>query len=215
MLPPDPYGAAPGGPMETLEVAMRRWAYLLIFLVACKTTPDGPPQDPDNPDAMITVSAKELEPIEEFVFKQAKVLVAPMIRVEMSTQYFEERVAVLRDFRYVEKRESMLPDGTRTLVLTNINEGQKTNIDPSLLPQISFGQGLQIRAYERLVLFVRPSRDKNRPIYLHVQAVGHNADVQMWSGGKLRFDGHRRLSLQAELIWDEDWDRYRFRGNVG
>ena len=194
---------------------MRRWAYLLIFLVACKTTPDGPPQDPDNPDAMITVSAKELEPIEEFVFKQAKVLVAPMIRVEMSTQYFEERVAVLRDFRYVEKRESMLPDGTRTLVLTNINEGQKTNIDPSLLPQISFGQGLQIRAYERLVLFVRPSRDKNRPIYLHVQAVGHNADVQMWSGGKLRFDGHRRLSLQAELIWDEDWDRYRFRGNVG
>ena len=193
---------------------MRRWAYLLIFLAACKGTPQGP-EDPDNPDAMITVSAKELEPIEEFVFKQRKVLAAPLIRVEMSTQYFEERVAVLRDFRYVEKRESMLPDGTRTLVLTNINEGQKTNIDPSLLPQISFGQGLQIRAYERLVLFVRPSRDKNRPIYLHVQAVGHNADVQMWSGGKLRFDGHRRLSLQAELIWDEDWDRYRFRGNVG
>ena len=193
---------------------MRRWAYLLIFLVACKGTPQGP-EDPDNPDAMITVSAKELEPIEEFVFKQRKLLAAPMIRVEMSTQYFEERVAVLRDFRYVEKRESMQPDGTRTLVLTNINEGQKTNIDPSLLPQISFGQGLQIRAYERLVLFVRPSRNKNRPIYLHVQAVGHNADVQMWSGGKLRFDGHRRLSLQAELIWDEEWDRYRFRGNVG
>ena len=194
---------------------MRRWAYLLIFLVACKTTPDGPPQDPDNPDAMITVSAKELEPIEEFVFKQAKVLAAPMIRVEMSTQYFEERVAILRDFRYVEKRESMLPDGTRTLVLTNINEGQKTNIDPNLLPQISFGKGLQIRAYERLVLFVRPSHDRKRPIYLHVQAVGNNADVQMWSGGKLRFEGHRRLTLQAELVWDDDWERYRFRGNVG
>ena len=193
---------------------MRRWACLLIFLVACKTTPEVP-GDPENPDAMITVSAKELEPIEEFVFKQNKVLAAPMIRVEMSTQYFEERVAVLRDFRYVSKQESVQPDGTRVLVLTNINEGQKTNIDPDLLPQISFGKGLQIRAYERLVLFVRPSRDKKRPIYLHVQAVGQNADVQMWSGGRLRFDGHRRLTLQAELIWDDGWERYRFRGNVG
>jgi len=199
--------------METLEVAMRRWAYLLIFLVACNTTQG--PGDPDNPDALITVSAKELEPLESFIFKQPKMLAAPMIRVEMSTQYFEERVAILRDFRYVEKRESFLPDGTRTLVLTNINHAQKTNIDPNLLPQVSFGRGLQIRAFEQLVLFVRPSHDKKRPIYILVQAVGPNADVRMWSGGKLRFDGRRRLSLQAELVWDEDWGRYRFRSNVG
>ena len=79
----------------------------------------------------------------------------------------------------------------------------------------TFRKGLQIRAFEQLVLFVRPSHDKKRPIYLLVQAVGPNADVRMWSGGKLRFEGRRRLNLQAELVWDEEWDRYRFRSNVG
>ncbi|MFQ5843708.1 MAG: hypothetical protein ACE5JG_01840, partial [Planctomycetota bacterium] len=165
-------------------------------------------------EKFVVVSQKDLDPLEEFVIRQRKILVGDLIRVDMSSQYFEERMAMVRDLRYVARSTTTTDDGARVFILRNLNRGQTTNRNRNLLPQIKFGGGLEVVAFQELRIYVRSAVDVRRPIFLRIQAFSPDNGVRLWSSGQLRFQDRKRLTLVGELQWDERSERYRFRATV-
>ena len=183
---------------------------VFFFLVAalacgsCKTT-DPTARAGDDEDA-IHVPDDDLDPMRRFVLDTRRLIVADMIRVEMSTQYFEAKMGLTRTYNYVAKKERKSKDGARVIILKNIS-GQTSNIDPDLLPRLRFGQGLECRAYNELRIYLRRSFDRDNPLYIRIKAFTPDGDSKMWVTGRLEYE-QPKINLRSELLWDEDRERY-------
>jgi hypothetical protein len=186
----------------------------LLALLACDSTKTR--VDPDNPEGDVTINADELEPVAGFVLETRRVIAAEFVKIEMSQQFFEQQMSYTRDPRYVVRSPvQVLEDGTKVLRLDNANTEQATNIDPDLLPRVSFGtNGLEIRAYRTIVVYVRPARDRMQPLFLRVRCKGASSDVRMWVSGRLH-DEKFSLNLDSALLWDETKEEYVHRSSIG
>lgn len=196
---------------------MKRLAvYLLLPLavVACQTTETR--LDPDDPEAEVTIKPDEMEPLRSFLLDTRRIVAAEFIKIECSQQFFERQMGFTRDPAFVRRTPTqILEDGTKIIRLDNVNKEQTTNIDPDLLPRVYFGlKGLEVRAYRTLVIFIRPTRDRERPLFLTIDAKGSTADVRMWVSGRLQHE-KPRLSINSALLWKEDTQEYVHRSSIG
>jgi hypothetical protein len=190
----------------------------LLLLLACTSTPEKPEgEKPETPSGTagpkpdeITIPPDDLEPMNEFIFNTRRIVAAEFIRVETTAQYFEEKIAFTRDFRFVKRESSVLADGTRVVRLINENTDQLTNIDPELLPRVFFGQGLELRAFREIRLHLKPSRSRERPLYVEVQCRSSADNVRLWVNGRLEKE-QPKLIIFSELLWSEDRERYIHR----
>jgi len=183
---------------------------VFFFLVAalacgsCKTT-DPTARAGDDEEA-IHVPDGDLDPMRRFVLDTRRLLVADMIRVEMTTQYFEAKMGLTRTYLYVDKKVRKSKDGARVIILRNINP-QTSNVDPDLLPRLTFGQGLECRAYNELRIYLRRAADKDNPLYIRIKAFTPDGDSKMWVTGRLEYE-QPEINLRSELVWNEDRERY-------
>lgn len=194
---------------------MRRILLLLVLplVTACETTPERP--EPENPDDLVTITPDELEPMRDFVINTRRVIAAEGVRIETTVQFFESQMGYTRDLRYVERTTERLPDGTRVIQLKNTNTKQKSNIDPDLLPRVYFGtQGLEVRAYNVIRIYLRAPRDKKRPLFLDLRAVSRGGDTMMWVNGRLQHE-KPKLHLRSELILSEERQEYVHKQSIG
>lgn len=197
---------------------MRRTTLLLALLLACKSTPEK--QDAEaggkakaGANDEITIPPDALEPMNDFVMNTRRIVAAEFVRIEISAQYFEERMGTTRDFRYVDRTVSTLADGTRVVRLLNRNDEQLTNVDPELLPRVFFGQGLELRAYREIRIYLRDSRKRERPLFLDVQCRSASENVRVWVNGRLEYE-QPKVFLRSELLWNEDKERYVHKAGV-
>ena len=200
--------------MEGMEKVMPMKPALLLALVLAGCSAGHGIHKPIKEGEEVTISADELEPIGTFFLETRRVLAAEFIRIEMTPQFFEEKMGFTRDMRYVERRNHTLKDGTRVIELINANTGQVTNIDPDLLPRIYFGTGFEARAYNRMVIFLRSPKSRERPLFIEVKGKNSSGDAQLWVSGRLQ---HERptLTIRSELLWSEDKERYKHRSSIG
>ncbi len=114
----------------------RLHVFACLAFVACESTPDK--DDPLGDGEQVTISADELVPVSRFFLETNRLLAAEFIRVELTPQFFEEKMGFTRDPRFVERKQWRDKDGNRIIQIRNINRAQKTNIDPKLLPRVYF-----------------------------------------------------------------------------
>ncbi len=190
---------------------------VLLLLASCKSTPKKeatPPAKEADPDADIEISADELEPMETFLSQTRRVVVAQLVRVEMTPQFFESRMGFTRDLRYVSRKQWDLPDGSRVIEFTNINDGQVTNQDGDLLPRIYFGTGLEVRAIHTLRVYLRRPKDRMRPLYLDIVAKNGSGDAKLWVAGRLETE-QPTIRVRSELLWSKEKERYVHKAFLG
>lgn len=191
------------------------WTLVLAVLpaVGCKTTREKELEKPIAEGEQVVIPPNELEPMAMFLFDTRRVLAAEFVRVEASTQFFEEKMGFTRDLRFVERTQQVLPDGTRLIELKNINTEQLTNRDPDLLPRVYFDQGLEIRAYSTVRIYLRNPKSRTEPLWLEVEAKSSEGNSQMWVSGRLQYD-QPTIRLSSRLIWNEDRERYDHRSGI-
>lgn len=185
---------------------------LLILVSACKTTPTESDEPGSVEAAEVTIPADDLEPMNRFLLETKRILFADFVRVEMTPQYFEERMGFTRDVRYV-SRKQWTEGATRVIELRN-ESPQETNIDPDLLPRINFGEGLEIRAHRMIRVYLRPPEGKERPLYIKIEARSDPGNATLWTGGREEH-AQPKVTIRSELIWSEPRQRYSHRASVG
>jgi hypothetical protein len=186
---------------------MRGLSLLLLALVlACESTKDR--VNKDDPNADITIKPDELEPMANFVLETNRVLVADFVKIQCSAQFFEQQMGYTRDPQLVLRSPvEILPDGSRLVILKAVH-GQETNIDPDTLPRVYFGSsGLQVRAYREIRIYLRQARDRQRPLFLTVDARSEPGEAKLWVGGRLQTEKPRIL-LESALLWSDEKERY-------
>lgn len=186
---------------------MRRLSLLLLPLaLACESTDDR--VNKDDPNAEITIKPDELEPMATFVLETNRVLVAEFVRIQCSAQFFEQQMGYTRDPDLVLRTPvEVLPDGTRVVTLKSIH-GQETNIDPDTLPRVYFGSsGLQIRAYKEIRIYLKQARDREKPLFLKVEAKSERRDSTLWVSGREQTKKPSIL-IESALFWSKDKERY-------
>jgi hypothetical protein len=194
---------------------------LPLLVLGCASTKALDSRQPSASGEEVHITPDELEPIGRFVLETKRVLVAEFVRVEISRQFFYERMAITRDQRSVTRKESRFdrqvgryPAGTTRIELTNTST-QQENLNPDFLPKITFGSGgLQIRAYRKLVIYVVPAMQKQRPLYIDVLAKMSTGYARLWTGGRLT-DEKPEIRVIAELLWSEDKEEYKHVASVG
>jgi len=190
-------------------------ALAVLALPACKTTPEKQAAAPGKePGPDIEISADELEPMESFLSQTRRVVVAQLVRVEMTPQFFESRMGFTRDLRYVRRTQTDLPDGSRMIEFTNINAGQETNHDGDLLPRLYFGAGLEVRAIHTLRLYLRSPKDRLRPLFLEIVAKNSSGNAKLWVAGRLETE-QPTIRVRSELLWSEEKERYVHKAFLG
>jgi len=193
---------------------MRALAVLLFAaaLCGCESTPKAP--DP-GPDGEITISNDELTPMRRFVMETRRVVAAQFIRIEATKQFFEQSMGFTRDPVYVRREGPTLQeDGTKVIILRNDLE-QTENVDPDLLPRVYFGpSGLELRAFKEIRIYLVEPKNRERPIYLTVQAKNAVGDVRMWVTGRLQHE-KPSLTITSQLIWSPDRKEYVHRSSIG
>jgi len=190
------------------------WLVPLLVAAACESTPEVDVEIPE--DDQVTISPDELRPVRNFVMETRRVLAAEFVRIEASKQFYERHIGFTRDPRYVERPPvKILEDGTRVIILRNVNREQRTNIDPDLLPRVYFGSnGLEIRAYAEIRILLRPTADRKRPVYLTVVAKNRSGDARMWVSGRLQHE-KPTLAIRSALLWSSEKDTYVHRTSIG
>jgi hypothetical protein len=199
--------------MAIREVPMRFPAlFLLPLLLACETTKDR--VDPDSTSGEITIKPDELEPMVNFVLETRRVLVAEFVKIEVSAQFFEQQMGYTRDPNLVLRSPvQLLPDCSRHISLKSVH-GQTTNIDPDTLPRVYFGNsGLEIRAYREIRLSLKPPKDRERPLFLTVDARSEDKECMLYVGGRLQ-EQKPRIVIQSALLWSKDKERYVHKSGV-
>jgi hypothetical protein len=194
---------------------MHRYAILLpLILLACDTVDQR--VDKDDPEGEITIKPDELEPMANFILGTRRIVAAEFVRLELSRQFFEEQMGYTRDPEYVYRSPVKIQeDGSRVIVLKNLNTRQQTNLDPDKLPRVYFGSnGLEIRAYREIRIYLRNPKKKERPLFLNLAAKNSVGDAKMWVSGRLQ---HQKptLTLNSALIWSEEKEEYVHRSSVG
>jgi hypothetical protein len=124
-----------------------------------------------------------------------------------------------RDPKFVARSPTQVhQDGTKEIILRNINKEHTFNIDPSQLPCVVFGgqNGLQVRAWVEIRIYLRPVRDRNNPLFFDLvgSATADGPISQLWVHGRLQNEG-RTIRLASSLIWDEERARYVHRASAG
>jgi hypothetical protein len=197
------------------EVSMQRCAILLpLLLLACETVDQRVNQD--DPEGEVTIKPDELEPMVNFILETRRVVAAEFVRLELSRQFFEEQMGYTRDPEYVSRSPVRIQkDGSRLIILKNLNTTQRTNLDPDKLPRVYFGtNGLEIRAFREIRIYLRDTRKKERPLFLNLTAKNSVGDAKMWVSGRLQ---HEKpvLTLSSALIWSEKKSEYVHRQSIG
>ncbi len=187
---------------------------LPLLLLGCASTNALDARQPSAPGEEVHITADELEPMAMFVLETKRLLVAEFIRVEVSQQFFEGQMGLTRDLRAVSRKEvrydrpvGTFPAGTRRIELTNIGE-QSANINPDYLPRAYFGSGLEVRAYRKLVIYLVPVRDKERPLFIDVKGKMSSGDARLWTGGRLTNE-KPEIQIHAELVWHTEKEEYK------
>ncbi|MGQ0612304.1 MAG: hypothetical protein ACT4PV_00940 [Planctomycetaceae bacterium] len=185
---------------------------LLLVLVACESAPRKEPEP--VPGESITISNDDLEPLHTFMLETRRLIVGDFVRIRLSRQYFQERMGLTRDFRYVEKKSWSEEDGSTVVSLKNIATDQATNIDPDLLPRIYFGSGLEVRAYREIRIIFVNKVTRAVPIFIDMEARAADGNARMWVGGRLEYE-QARIVIRTQLTWDEKFERYRHTPGIG
>jgi len=199
--------------MDGREVPMRYSVLLLLpFLLACETTQDR--VNPDDPTGEITIKPDELEPMASFILETRRLLVGDFVKVEMSTQFLEQQMGYTRDPQLVARTPvRVLEDGTRVVVLKAVH-GQTSNIDPDTLPRVYFGSGgLEIRAYREIHIYMRPPKDRERPLFLSVTAKSDPGESKLWVSGRLQLE-KPTIMMQSALLWSKDREEYVHKSGI-
>jgi hypothetical protein len=192
---------------------MRRLSLLLLPLaLACETTDDR--VNKDDPDAEITIKPDEIEPMANFVLETRRLLVADAVKIECSSQFFEQQMGYTRDPNLVLRTPvEVLPDGSRVVVLKSVH-GQETNIDPDTLPRVYFGNsGLEIRAYKEIRIYLKKPKDRNRPLFITIDARSDPGEATLWVSGR-RQQEKPRIVISSVLLWSEEKERYVHKSAV-
>lgn len=194
---------------------MHRLVFLLpLLLLACDTVNQR--VNKDDPDGEVTIKSDELEPMANFILQTRRIVAAEFVRLELSRQFFEEQMGYTRDPEYVYRSPVKIQaDGSRVIVLKNLNTTQRTNLDPDKLPRVYFGSGgLEIRAYREIRIYLRNPRKKERPLFLNLTAKNSVGDAKMWVSGRLQ---HQKpvITLNSALIWSEEKEEYVHRQSIG
>jgi len=192
---------------------MRRFALLLLpLLLACETTADRVKKN--DPEGEVTIKPDEIEPMANFVLETRRLLVADGVKIECSSQFFEQQMGYTRDPNLVLRTPvELLPDGSRVVILKSVH-GQETNIDPDTLPRVYFGtSGLEIRAYKEIRIYLRKPRNRERPLFLTVDARSDPGEAKLWVGGRLQ-EEKPRILIESALLWSEDKERYVHKSAV-
>jgi len=191
-----------------------RWILMgALLLGACETTPKDEDNDGLVDGTAIHIPASDMEPVAEFIHRTRRLLVGEYIRVEMSAQFYEGQLGLSRDLEYVTRTDSKLDDGSLVVSLKRIDTGQETNLDPDRLPRLYFGNGLEARAYNELRVVIRRRVDKNRPIYLKLQAVTTNGDSTLHVAGREQ-DKKPRITIESSLLWSDKFEHYKHRSAI-
>lgn len=195
---------------------MHRLAILLPLILLGCTTNLNDRLDEEDPEGEVTITPDELEPMANFILGTRRVLAAEFVRIELSRQFFEEQMGYTRDPEYVYRSPvEILKDGSRVVVLRNLNTAQETNLDPDKLPRIYFGSnGLEVRAYREIRIFLRNPKKKERPLFLNVAAKNSVGDAKMWVSGRLQHK-KRVITLNSALIWSKEKEKYVHRQSIG
>ncbi|HEY7516615.1 MAG TPA: hypothetical protein VIC87_19140 [Vicinamibacteria bacterium] len=190
---------------------MRRTLLLLPLLLACETTDDR--VDKDSPTGDVTIKPDEIEPMANFVLETRRILFADYVRIDLSSQFFEQQMGYTRDPELVARSAvEVLPDGTRKVMLKSLHE-QTSNIDPDTLPRVYFGNsGLEIRA-RQIGIYLRPPKDRERPLFLTVDAKSDPGACKMWVSGRLQ-DERPRILIQSALLWSKDKESYVHKSSI-
>ncbi|MFI5404086.1 MAG: hypothetical protein ACHQ1G_14190 [Planctomycetota bacterium] len=192
---------------------MRRLALFFVCLtLACETTQDR--VNKDDPEADITIKPDEIEPMANFVLETQRLLVADFVKIQCSSQFFEQQMGYTRDPELVLRTPvEILPDGSRVVTLKSIH-GQETNINPDTLPRVYFGSnGLQIRAYREIRIYMKQPKDREKPLFLRVDARSEVGEVKLWVSGRLQQEKPRIL-IESALFWSEEKERYIHKSAV-
>jgi hypothetical protein len=198
------------------EVSMQRFAILLPLLLLGCTTTINDRLDKEDPEGEVTITPDELEPMANFILRTRRVVAAEFVRLELSRQFFEEQMGYTRDPEYVSRSPVQIQeDGSRLIVLKNINTDQETNLDPDKLPRIYFGSnGLEVRAFREIRIYLRNPKKKERPLFLNLAAKNSVGDAKMWVSGRLQHK-KRVITLNSALIWSEEKEEYVHRQSIG
>ncbi len=192
---------------------MRRLSPLLLCLtLACESTEDR--VNKDDPQADITIRPDEIEPMANFVLETQRLLVADFVRIQCSSQFFEQQIGYTRDPELVLRTPvEILPDGSRVVTLKSIH-GQESNINPDTLPRVYFGSnGLQIRAYREIRIYMRQPKDRQKPLFLRVDARSEIGEATLWVSGRRQMEKPRIL-IESALLWSEEKERYIHKSAV-
>jgi hypothetical protein len=197
------------------EDSMHRLSILLpLLLVACSSVDQR--IDKDNPDAEVTIKPDELEPMANFILGTRRIVAAEFVRLELSRQFFEEQMGFTRDPECVSRSPvKILKDGSRLIVLKRTNTEQQANLNPDKLPRVYFGSnGLEIRAFREIRIYLRNPKKKERPLFLNLAAKNSVGDARMWVSGRLQ---HEKpvITLSSALIWSEEREKYVHRQSIG
>lgn len=202
--------------MKCLSIVL----FPLLFL-GCASTTALDAREPSAPGEEVHITADELEPMAMFVLETKRVLVAEFVRLEVSEQFFKERMGLTRDQQSVMKKSvrfdrpvGKFPAGTTRIELTNVSD-QRSNLNPEYLPRAYFGAGgLEVRAYRKLVIYLVPVRDRERPLFIDVVGRMSNGDAKLWTSGRLT-DERPEIHIGATLIWSEDKEEYKHTASIG
>lgn len=192
---------------------MRRLSLLLLPLaLSCETVDDR--VDKDDPNAEITIKPDEIEPMANFVLETNRLLVADFVKVQCSAQFFEQQMGYTRDPDLVLRTPvEVLPDGSRVVTLKSIH-GQETNVNPDTLPRLKFGSsGLEVRAYREMRIYLKQPRDRDKPLFLTVQAKSDATDAKLWVSGRLQMEKPSIL-IESALLWSKEKERYIHKSAV-
>lgn len=192
-----------------------RYSLLLAGIalgLACESTPNI--DDPLREGELVTIPPDDLEPVVRFFLQTNRMLAAEFVRIEMTPQFFEDRMGFTRDPRYVERKSWRDRKGRRIIQIRNVNRTQKTNVDPDLLPRVYFGSGLEIRAYDTIRIIMTNPKTRERPVHIDIVAKNSTGDAKLWVSGRLQ-DERPTLRLSMALIWSEKRERWLPKTFVG
>jgi len=184
---------------------------LPLLLVGCETSKSR--VSDDNEDQPIRITPDELEPMRNFVLQTRRVVIAQAVKIEMTPQFFEEQMGMTRDPEFVYRSPVKIEkDGTRIIILRNMNTEQTANLNPDRLPRIYFGdRALEVRAYKEMRIYLINPEDSDRPLFINLTAKG---DAKMWVSGRLQHD-KEVVFLNSALIWSEEKEEYVHRSSIG
>jgi hypothetical protein len=99
------------------------------------------------------------------------------------------------------------------VVLKSVH-GQETNINPDTLPRVYFGSnGLQIRAYREIRIYMKQPKDRDKPLFLRVDARSEVGEATLWVSGRRQMEKPRIL-IESALLWSEEKERYIHKSAV-